>query len=611
MAQLVRSPWKGVGLLLFLILVACNLPRTATPVVPPEAALPTPQPVNLVIEQEASGQVIAIVQGALADNCTQIQPEVTFTGDTFTILLHPQRQGECPPALTAFEERVPLPTAGLTPGTYRVRVGPLEQTFLLQAPPPGATSAPGQATPPPHLTPSASQAGHIKGKVWHDLCASRAEGQPLPSTPPPGCVGTTATGYHADGVRQPDEPGIAGVKVSLAQGACPGTPIATTTTNDQGDFAFANLVPGTYCVQINPNDPTNAGILLPGEWTFPTDKSGQHTITLAANATVQADFGWDYQWLPQPETCVNRAEFVDETVPDGTEIQPNTLFTKTWTLRNTGTCTWSTSYAAVFIGGNLMGDPETVPLPQEVKPGETLTLTVQFTAPEAPGTYRSEWQLQDAQGQRFGLGDKGEGKFWVEIQVPEAAAQLNLGSPTVSDPMNNDTYWYLLNEPDVRFEMQAGALVMHGLTPGMIDWWGLSSYPVPDNVFIEATFITGPNCSGKDRYGLIVRAPDTQQGIILEFACNGRYRIYRWDGSHFTSLKPWTQGNAILSGPNQTNRMGVWLEGSTIKLYANRILLSEVTDSTYPSGSFGLVVASENTPDFTVSVDQVEYWTLP
>ncbi len=607
----IRSLFKGRWMVALLFMAAaCNLPHTSTPVVPPEAALPTPQPVNLVVEQESPGQTVAIVQGALADNCTQIQPEVTFADNTFTILLHTQRQGECPPALTAFEERIPLPTEGLTPGTYRVRVGPLEQTFLLQAPPPHATGAPSQRTPL-SLTPVAEQAGDIQGKVWHDLCASGVEGQPPPPTPPPGCVGTAATGYHADGVRQPDEPGIAGVKVTLAQGACPGTPIATTTTNDQGDFAFANLAPGTYCVQINPNDATNASLLLPGEWTFPADHGGQHTVTLSANATVQADFGWDYQFLPQPETCVNRAEFVDETIPDGTEIQPNTTFTKTWTLRNTGTCTWSTDYAAVFIDGDLMGAPNTLTLPQEVKPGETVTLTAQFTAPEVPGTYRAEWQLQDAQGQRFGLGDKGEGKFWVEIHVPEATAQLNLGTPTVSDPMNTATHWYLLNEPDVRFEMQAGALVMHGLTPGMIDWWGLSSYPVPDNVFIEATFITGPNCSGKDRYGLIVRAPDTQQGIILEFACNGRYRIYRWDGSHFTSLKPWTQGDAILSGPNQTNRMGVWLEGSTIKLYANRILLSEVTDPTYPSGSFGLVVASENTPDFTVSVDQVEYWTLP
>ena len=240
-----------------------------------------------------------------------------------------------------------------------------------------------------------------------------------------------------------------------------------------------------------------------------------------------------------------------------------------------------------------------------------MTIQVDFTAPEAPGTYRSEWRLENPQGKRFGPGPKGEGKFWVEIKVPEQAAQLDLGSPMISDPMDSAARWYLLDEPDVRFEMSGGYLVMHGLTPGMIDWWDMSSYPALDDGFIEATFVVGPACQGRDRYGLIVRAPDTSQGVILEFACNGDYRIYIWDGSHYTALKPWTHGTAILSGPNQTNRMGVWMEGNTIKLYANRILLAEVSEGAYTSGTFGLVIASAKTPDFTVSVDKVEVWSLP
>ncbi len=602
-----------VGLLAGLILAACNLPTgQGTP--PGSSGAPTPQPVNLVIEVAAQPpQAVAVIQGALPDGCTTLlPPQVDRQGDAFQITLSAQRQGTCAPALSAFQVEVPLPVQGLPPGLYRVRVGPLEQTFLWPAAsPPGGT--PGGPTPGPAATPQATApaTGRITGVVWHDLCASGVEGQPPPATPPPGCVGDPSGGYHADGVRQSAEPGIAGVKVTLAQGACPGTPLASTTTNAQGAYAFTDLPPGTYCVRVDPADPTNAALLIPGDWTFPADLSGQHTVSLQAQATVQADFGWDYQFLPTPQTCEDRAEFVAETLPDGTEVQPHTSFTKTWTLRNAGSCPWTPEYRAVRVGGEALGGPDTIPLPQAVQPGETITLSVQFTAPEAPGTYRSEWQLENAQGQRFGLGDQGEGTFWVEIQVPETTAQLNLGAPTFSDPMDNAAHWYLLDEADVRFEMSGGALVMHGLRPGMMDWWGMSSYAVPSDLFLEATFRTGGACQGKDRYGLIVRAPDPSQGIILQFACDGRYRIYRWDGSTFTALKPWTRGSAILSGPNQTNRMGVWLEGHTIKLYANRILLAEVTDDTYLSGSFGLVIAADQTPDFTVSVDQVAYWTLP
>jgi len=610
--------WTPTLLLAWLalaVLNGCNLPSAQA--TPAPTASPSPHVVNLVVEQSATG-VYAVVQGSLGDECTTLSPKVSFAGDTFTLDLNPQHHGNCPPALVAFQERLLLPTMGLPPGTYRVRVGDLEQIFFLSVPN-GATASPvpGEgSTPPPQgtpgtVTPAAAAKGRITGIIWHDLCASGVEGQPAPPTPPSGCVGDAATGYHADGTRQAEEPGIAGVKVTLAQGPCPGTPLSDTTTDDQGAFTFEDLSPGTYCVAVNTQDPVNAAILLPGEWTSPQDGSGQQTVTVEANATVQADFGWDYQFLPQPEACEDRAEFVDETIPDGTEVQPKTAFTKTWTLRNTGTCTWTTEYRAVRIGGEAMDAPDSVPLPHPVQPGDEGVISVDFTAPEAPGTYRSEWQLQNAQGQRFGLGAQGKGKFWVEIQVPAQEAQLNLGAPTVSDPLNSAARWYLLDEADARFEMSDGYLVMHGLNPGMLDWWGLSSYPALSDAFIEATFVVGPICQGRDRYGLIVRAPNTSQGIILEFACNGDYRIYRWDGSNYTALKPWTRGTGILTGPNQTNRMGVWLKGATIKLYANRILLAEVSDSTYTSGLFGLVVGSAHTPDFTVSVDKVEYWTLP
>ena len=43
------------------------------------------------------------------------------------------------------------------------------------------------------------------------------------------------------------------------------------------------------------------------------------------------------------QTCSDWAQFVaDVTVPDGARYDPNAAFTKTWRLRNIGTCTWTT-----------------------------------------------------------------------------------------------------------------------------------------------------------------------------------------------------------------------------------------------------------------------------
>lgn len=44
--------------------------------------------------------------------------------------------------------------------------------------------------------------------------------------------------------------------------------------------------------------------------------------------------------------------FVSETIPDGTQLQPGESFTKTWTIRNSGTVTWSSVYDLFLISSN-------------------------------------------------------------------------------------------------------------------------------------------------------------------------------------------------------------------------------------------------------------------
>ncbi len=114
-----------------------------------------------------------------------------------------------------------------------------------------------------------------------------------------------------------------------------------------------------------------------------------------------------------------RARFVaDVTVPDGTEISAGEPFTKTWRLKNEGSCPWDAGFGVVFDSGDRMQAPDFVPLPATVLPGQTVDVSVTLTAPQNPGTYRGNFKLRSADGRVFGLGDKDE-PFYVEIVVPE------------------------------------------------------------------------------------------------------------------------------------------------------------------------------------------------
>jgi hypothetical protein len=111
------------------------------------------------------------------------------------------------------------------------------------------------------------------------------------------------------------------------------------------------------------------------------------------------------------------AGFVAETVPDGTVFAPGEEFDKTWTLRNTGESSWGEFDAALdhrleFVGGTPMTDLTSVPIPGPVAPGADVVFTVPMTAPDQPGTYRSEWRMtRDSGAGGFGI------TVWVEIVV--------------------------------------------------------------------------------------------------------------------------------------------------------------------------------------------------
>lgn len=122
--------------------------------------------------------------------------------------------------------------------------------------------------------------------------------------------------------------------------------------------------------------------------------------------------------LAAAATYADWAKFVaDVTIPDGTVIAPGAAFTKTWRLTNIGTATWTTSYKLVFESGEALGAKTSVAMPKTVKPGESVDLTVNMTAPATSGTFRGNWKLQNASGVKFGIGSAASNPFWVEIKV--------------------------------------------------------------------------------------------------------------------------------------------------------------------------------------------------
>lgn len=136
------------------------------------------------------------------------------------------------------------------------------------------------------------------------------------------------------------------------------------------------------------------------------------TNTLAPTPTVKVN-------VP---LCDDSVFVGDVTIPDHTVMAPGQTFTKTWSIKNVGTCDWTTSYKVAFLSGTAMGGVSTA-IPAVTK-GHADNISVNLVAPITKGTYSSYWILQNAAGQSFGA------SFYVIIDVSTSVTATATGTIT-------------------------------------------------------------------------------------------------------------------------------------------------------------------------------------
>lgn len=118
----------------------------------------------------------------------------------------------------------------------------------------------------------------------------------------------------------------------------------------------------------------------------------------------------------------DRANLSNETIPDGTVMNPGQQFKKCWTVKNTGDTIWNTSYTLVFVSGDQLSAPNTsYTLSSNVDRKNTVEICIDFVAPATAGTYRSTWQMKNALGVLFDY------QIYVEIVVQNIGSNVTYG----------------------------------------------------------------------------------------------------------------------------------------------------------------------------------------
>ncbi len=181
--------------------------------------------------------------------------------------------------------------------------------------------------------------------------------------------------------------------------------IANTGTSPTETFT---LQPSETVTGLSTNTPEQPTITSSSTTTpIPPTETSTSTSTIVP-PTVTAT---------EPIIPCNRAEFVsDVNYPDGSTVIVNANFTKTWRLKNTGSCSWTSGYRIIFESGDKMGAlDETVLTSGSIPPGATADISVPLKAPSTEGNYRGYFRLRSPDSVVFGINGDANDAFWVDI----------------------------------------------------------------------------------------------------------------------------------------------------------------------------------------------------
>lgn len=126
-----------------------------------------------------------------------------------------------------------------------------------------------------------------------------------------------------------------------------------------------------------------------------------------------------------PLPCNKALYIADLTVPDGEIMKAGTEVTKTWVLRNEGSCIWTEDFTVVQVGGSEMSAPLATNLDAVVLPGELAYVSVPLKLPEETGGHRAEFMLKTDTGALFGVGQNADKPFFIRVNIIKDGATPN------------------------------------------------------------------------------------------------------------------------------------------------------------------------------------------
>ena len=192
----------------------------------------------------------------------------------------------------------------------------------------------------------------------------------------------------------------------------------------------------------------------------------------------------------------------------------------------------------------------------------------------------------------------------ILAKAPTQDYRPGVGDQIFSDSFDQPAMWNTASSDQASATVARNRLILSINGPGPLSILTLRSQPVVGDFYAEAT-VDISLCSGKDQYGMLMRAAPGGNYYRLVVNCNGQVRLERVRAGETYPLLDWVaSGDAPLGAPEQV-KLGAWAVGREIRVFLNDQYQFTASDPVFPSGTIGFFAYANGTTPVTVSFSEL------
>jgi hypothetical protein len=198
----------------------------------------------------------------------------------------------------------------------------------------------------------------------------------------------------------------------------------------------------------------------------------------------------------------------------------------------------------------------------------------------------------------------------------DVRSTLDLAKPDYVDYFDQPGTWFDYDTSGTAsYKFEDGHLLGTDYEPEeRYTWWSYSERQ-SGNVYTEISATNG-DCIAKDSVGFVIRVDQETAagGYGIEVSCDGEWRFLRYrQGKQAQVMADWTADDVIETGPDATNRLGIWAYQNHFVVFINGKQAGELYDrnNAYTFGTFAVYVRASQTYDLTAQFDDFAFWNIP